>query len=158
MIGMIAACTYNGIIGVNGKLPFNYPEDMSHFRKMTTDSVVIMGRNTYESIGKPLPKRRNILVTRQSERYTDLLETASSLQEAINMCQEETRNIWLIGGASIYEEGMQFAEKIVLTITPDIEKSISAVRFPWINPNIFRLVSINKLENSNTLSIATYQK
>ena len=155
MIGMIAAVTQNGVIGVQNQLPFNYPEDMAHFRKTTSDSIVIMGRNTFESIGSPLPKRRNIVVTR-----SDLngVETSSSLQEAIKLCQGDARNVWLIGGAGIYEEGMLFADKIVLTITPDIEKRSPAVKFPWINPNIFKLSSINNLSENSSLLVATYQK
>lgn len=159
MIGIIAAATANGVIGVDNELPFNYPEDMSHFRKTTADSVVIMGRNTYESIGKPLPKRRNIVVTKRENIYNlNEVEVATSLEDAINMCKLDGRNIWLIGGASIYEEGMQFANKIVLTITPDVEKRKPAVKFPWINPNYFKLISINKIENSDVLLVATYEK
>lgn len=155
MIGIIAAVTTNGVIGVQNQLPFNYSEDLLHFRKTTTDSVVIMGKNTFESIGKPLPKRRNIVVTRSN---IDGVETVTSLKMALELASNDTRHTWLIGGASIYEEGMMFADKIVLTITPDIEKRSPAVKFPWINPNIFKLLSINNLNENSPLLIATYQK
>lgn len=154
MIGIIAATTSNGVIGVENQLPFNYPEDMAHFRKATKDSIVIMGRNTFESIGSPLPKRRNIVVTRNT---IENVETALSLQDALNLCKDEYRNIWLIGGASIYEEGMQFADKIILTITPDVEKRTPAVRFPWINPNVFKLKYLDKFKDSELL-LAIYKK
>ena len=162
MIGMIAAVTKNGVIGVDNQLPFNYPEDMAHFRKTTANSIVIMGRNTYESIGNPLPKRRNIIVTRKPENYNNLdrekIEAAASLEDAINMCQGDSRNIWLIGGASIYEEGMKFADEIVLTLTPDIENRTPAVRFPWINPSIFKLSQLDSLNQDSQLLVATYKK
>lgn len=141
MIGIIAAVTVNGVIGVNDKLPFDYPEDMKHFRKTTTDSVVIMGRKTFESIGRPLPKRRNIVISKVANGLgmlnTTGIEVAPSIKVALEMCATETRNIWFIGGASIYEEGMLYADEIVLTQTPDYEHSSNSIKFPWINPSIF---------------------
>ena len=154
MIGIIAAVTKNGIMGVDNQLPFNYPEDLSHFRKTTADSIVIMGRNTYDSIGKPLPKRRNIVVT---SKKIESVETANSLSGAIDLCINDNRPIWLIGGSSIYEEGMLIANKIILTITPDLEVRNPAVRFPWINPTLFKLQSLEPL-GEGKLIIATYKK
>jgi dihydrofolate reductase len=174
MIGIIAAVTKNGVIGVNGQLPFNYSEDMKHFKATTTSSIVIMGRKTFESIGKPLPKRRNIVI---SSKTIDVpgVETYSSVKEAMIIASaqpailyfDEFGNeriditpIWLCGGASIYEAGMDYADKIVLTLTPDLELSPAAVKFPWINPLKFDLKSIEPLNNinQNNLFIATYIK
>jgi dihydrofolate reductase len=144
MIGIIAAVTTNGVIGVDNKLPFDYPEDMKHFRKTTTDSVVIMGRKTFEGIGRPLPKRRNIVVSENfcvkraiGAPIPEGIEIVKSVEEAMSLCQSETRNIWFIGGASIYEEGMKYADEILLTQTPDYETRSNTIKFPWINPMIF---------------------
>ena len=63
MIKIIAACSKNGVAGKDGKLPWNYSEDLAHFKKMTLNSTIIMGRKTYESIGKPLPHRKNVVIT-----------------------------------------------------------------------------------------------
>lgn len=138
MIGIIAAVSANGVIGLDNKLPFDYPQDMKHFRTTTAGATVIMGRKTWESIGRLLPKRRNIVISRNKVDFEGL-ETFSSLKEAIfsNTLLATKSDIWLIGGASIYEEGMEFAEQIVLTLTPDVIKTNNAVRFPWINPSKF---------------------
>lgn len=140
---MIAAVSVNGVIGLDNKLPFDYPADMKHFRTTTAGSTVIMGRKTWEGIGRLLPKRRNIVISRNKVDFEGL-ETFSTLKEAIESSQQtllsQMPNTWLIGGASIYEEGMEFADQILLTLTPDTIKgdaNSNVVRFPWINPNKF---------------------
>lgn len=165
MIGIIAAVTKNGVIGVENKLPFDYSADMKHFRTTTADSVVIMGRKTHEGIGRPLPKRRNIVISKIARGLgtmkTDGIETAGSIQEAMEMCIGETRNIWFIGGASVYEEGMNYADKIVLTLTPDVELRTPAIRFPWISPQRFDCKAITRLNPEDPaveLYVATYEK
>lgn len=142
MVKIIAATSSNGVIGKDNKLPFYYPEDLANFKKLTTGCNVIMGRLTYESIGKPLPNRNNIVITR---RFIDGITVAKTIRDAINMCNENNCNdIWIIGGASIYQEGMNFADEIHLTITKDyIEGNV--VKFPWINPLAFDVKSDSKL-------------
>jgi dihydrofolate reductase len=175
MIGMIAAVTINGVIGVDGKLPFDYAADMKHFRKTTADSTVIMGRKTFEGIGRPLPKRRNIVISSQ-QITTPGVETFHSLTEALMRASvipavahfDEEGNeidmsppIWLIGGSCIYEEGMNFADKILLTLTPEMELRKPAVRFPWISPFRFELKSLAPLcpeDATCELQLATYER
>lgn len=165
MIGLIAAVTQNGIIGIENALPFDYPEDMKHFRTTTANSVVIMGRKTFEGIGRPLPKRRNIIVSKISKGLGTLnvegIETASSVEDAMAMCKDESRNVWFIGGASVYEAGMQYADQILLTLTPDVELRTPAIKFPWINPSLFKLDSIVSLVPENLdckLKLAIYKR
>ena len=154
MIRMIAACSSNGVIGLNNSIPFHYPEDLKHFKQSTQNSVVIMGRKTFESLNnKCLPNRRNIIITSQN---IDSLETYSSLQEAIKSI-DVLGDIWLIGGAKIYEEGMKLAEEIILTITTDYINEDGVVKFPWINPLKFKVTETKKL-GSHGLIIVTYQK
>ena len=160
MIGIIAAVSSNGAIGINGKIPWNYPEDMRHFKQMTENSIVIMGRKTFESIGRPLPKRDNIVITRSNlENYT--VQTYRSVSQAIYMenkkLAENPKNIWFIGGASIYEEGLLYADKIYLTLVPDYIDDKNAIKFPWINPSIFKLSEILS-PNQTTLKVAIYEK
>lgn len=150
MIGIIAAVTTNGVIGIDGKIPFDYPEDMIHFRKTTLNSTVIMGRKTFEGIGKPLPKRENIVITTQNLDVAGIT-TFKSIGEAIS--QNKNKDIWLIGGAKIYELGMFYANKIILTITPDYEPSDKAIRFPWINPSLFKVKHLTNLELSEASKI-----
>lgn len=139
MIGMIAAVSENGVIGLDNKLPFNYPEDMKHFRKTTANSTVIMGRKTFESIGRALPKRRNIVISK-NKIEAEGVETFASVKEAMATTQAE-QDVWFIGGASIYEEAMRYVNKIVLTLTPDVITGEQVVRFPWVNPSLFQVVN-----------------
>jgi len=165
MIGIIAAVTQNGVIGLSDLniLPFDYPEDMKHFKETTINSTVIMGRKTFEGIGRPLPKRRNIVISRIAKGLGLLpkegIDVSSSLDDAIELAkQDSTKDIWIIGGASVYEQGMQYADIIKLTITPDMETRTPAVKFPWINPMMFDCTGIQKFENDSKLLLATYVK
>lgn len=173
---MIAAVSRNGVIGSENKIPWDYPEDMKHFRKTTANSTVIMGRKTFESIGKPLPKRRNIIVSRSRGRsiaidggvdtFADLgsaigfLKAMEGLKSAVSIptAPQLTQDIWLIGGASIYEEGMQYADEIHLTLVPDTITASNAVRFPWISPQQFAVRELRPLEENSKLMFALYSK
>lgn len=152
MVKLIAAVSSNGIIGINGTLPFHYPEDLKHFKEQTLNCSVIMGRKTYESIGKPLPKRRNIVVTSKLLRE---VETASTLHEALNKAYDPGHNTWLIGGESIYREGMQYCQEIYLTKTPDIIEGENVVYFPQIDKSVFKIKEKKKIGN---LDLFIYQK
>ena len=154
MIGMIASVTTNGVIGVDNKIPFDYPEDMAHFKKTTSNSVVIMGRKTFEGIGKPLPKRENIIITSHPLEIPEI-RTYPSLGSAISdkNLNNRHKDIWLIGGAKIYEIGMFYADKILLTVTPDYEQAENVVRFPWINPALFKVKHLTNLELSESSKI-----
>ena len=157
MIGIIAAVSSNGVIGVGNSLPFSYKKDMEHFRKTTADSTVIMGRKTFESLNcKPLPKRRNIIIT-SSKINQNEVESFSSMKEAISSCEGST---WIIGGHKIYQDGMQFADKIVLTITPDIIEGKEVIKFPWINPLIYKIENsfTRELDKENKLTIVEYYR
>jgi dihydrofolate reductase len=154
MIGIIAAVTSNGVIGIDNKLPFNYPADLKHFKQTTENSTVIMGKNTFISIGKPLPKRHNIVISSSLDNKN--INRYTSLHDAL--LNVKTSDAWLIGGASIYEEGMQFADKIILTISPDIELHKNAIRFPWINPRKFAIKKTQILDLKSNLYVITYEK
>ena len=114
MIAIIAARTKNNVIGSNGKIPWNLPNDLKHFKELTKGNIVIMGRNTYESIGNPLPMRLNIVVssTLKSNGY---ILVAKSLEEAIIIASKFRMDIFLIGGYKIYEEGLKYADKLYIT-------------------------------------------
>ena len=76
----------------------------------------------------------------------------------MQLCRNDERDIWLIGGASVYEEGLKFADKILLTITPDIEERVPNIKFPWINPSLFKLDYIGQLSVGSELMLATYTR
>ena len=145
MIKMIAAVSQNGYIGVDGKLPWHYPEDMRLFASKTKNSNIIMGRKTFESIGnRPLPNRRNIVISRLANGLgvmnNEGIEVFGSVAEALDAC-DDGKDTWIVGGERIYEAGMEFAEEIHLTVVPnwiEVTYGQEAARFPWINPLEFK--------------------
>lgn len=159
MIKMIAAVSINGVIGANNKLPWNYPADMKYFRTSTANSTVIMGRKTFESVGcRALPKRRNIVV---SSKVVDSpnIETFGSLETALSKTEGD---VWLIGGAGIYEEGMtkKYVDEIYLTLVPNFVNSLNAVKFPFINPRLFKAEPLQFVpgDEEQVLRLAIYTK
>ena len=126
-IYLVAAVAKNGVIGANGKLPWHLPEDLQHFKKLTLGHPVIMGRRTWESLGKPLPGRENIVVTRRHGFDAPGASVAATIEGAIAMCTGESL-AFVIGGAEIYAAALPLADGIVLTeIQQDYEGD---TRFP----------------------------
>ncbi len=112
---MIAAVGSNGCIGVDGDLPWRLSEDLKHFRRNTVGHAVIMGRRTWDSIGRPLPKRRNIVVTRQLALRIEGAEVVHSLEEALQLAYEGDEDPRIIGGATLYAEALPLATRLLLT-------------------------------------------
>ena len=112
---LVAAVADNGVIGADGQLPWHLPDDLAHFRRVTTGNVVIMGRRTFESIGRRLPRRTNIVVTRQPDWSADGVVTASSLDDALEAAEEYDGDAMIIGGSQIYALAMPLADRQVLT-------------------------------------------
>ena len=96
---LVAAVADNGVIGADGRLPWHLPDDLAHFRRVTTGNVVVMGRKTFESIGRPLPRRTNIVVTRQPGWSADGVIAASGLTEALDVAEEYDGDVMVIGGS-----------------------------------------------------------
>ena len=113
MIKIIVAISRNRVIGNNNQLIWSLPADLKRFKQMTTGNPVVMGRKTYESIGKPLPNRRNIIITRDNEYKAEGCEIVNSLEEALMLCNNDC---FIIGGGEIYKQSMGLADKIYLTI------------------------------------------
>jgi dihydrofolate reductase len=100
-------------IGVDNKLPWHLPEDLAHFKRVTLGHPIIMGRKTFDSIGRPLPKRRNIVVTRNAGWSHEGVEAAASVEQAIAMVGDEPASI--IGGAQVFSESMALADRMIVT-------------------------------------------
>lgn len=164
MIRMIAAVSQNAIIGLEGSLPWknSYPEDLKFFREKTKGSTVIMGRATFESMGRALPKRRNIVISKIGKGLGLLdsvegIEVFNKLDEAVQTCKE---GAWLIGGSHIYEEGMKYADEIYLTLIPeyiDVNYKKHA-KFPWVNPQMFQCNEEYYAQLNNELNVVRYTK
>jgi dihydrofolate reductase len=115
MISLIAAMSNNRVIGNNNQLPWHLPNDLQHFKTLTVDKPIIMGRKTFDSIGRALPKRRNIVVSRQSGLTIPKCEVFTTIDDAISATQDEPETM-IIGGATIYEQTIQYADRIYLTV------------------------------------------
>ena len=133
MRGMIAAVSPEGVIGLNGQVPWRHPGDMRRFKRVTEGGVVIMGRLTWESMDrKPLPKRRNVVISRSEVPGVEHYGTIAAALAAIEP-GDPSADVWFIGGARIYEEAMEYCDIIDLTYVPDHVAHPNAVKFPAID-------------------------
>lgn len=118
---IIVAMAKNRTIGINNTLPWRCPEDLRHFKSLTMGHHIIMGRKTYDSIGKPLPGRTTVIVTRNRELKIDGCLIAHSLQEAIAACARD-EEIFIVGGAELYAQALPLADTLYITeIQRDVE-------------------------------------
>jgi len=114
-INIIVAASENLTIGKDNDLPWKIPSDLKKFKQITTGSIVIMGRKCYESIGRPLPGRQNIVITRNTDLTIEGCEVVNSINQALSLCKNDSREIFIIGGAEIYKQTFSFATKLYLT-------------------------------------------
>jgi len=114
MISLIVAVDSQYLIGKNNQLPWHLPADLKHFKTLTTGNTIIMGRKTYQSIGKPLPNRRNIVVTRNKNFTAEGCEITDNLQEACKLCNA-SNEIFVIGGSEIFKEAIHFVNRLYVT-------------------------------------------
>ena len=125
---LIYARAANGVIGVNGTLPWHLPEDLAHFKRTTLGCPVIMGRKTWDSLPpkfRPLPGRANIVVTRQPDWSETGAQRSSDLREALQLC-EQAADVWVIGGAQLYALAEPLAHSAVVT---EIEQNFEGDAF-----------------------------
>ncbi len=132
MIAIVVACAENRAIGRDGKIPWDLPDEKRRFRELTTGNAVVMGRRTYEEIGRPLPDRVNIVLSRDPSFEVPGCLTARSLGEAVELAGG--RDLFAAGGARVYQEALPLAEKLYITeigceiegdtFFPDFDKSL----------------------------------
>lgn len=140
MISLIAAIGKNNELGKSNTLLWHLPADMKHFKEITTLHPVIMGRKTFESIGKPLPNRRNIVITRNVNYKKEGVELVYSLNEALDLFPDQNEEIFIIGGAELYRQTMPVADKLYITHVDAEDKDADAF-FPEIIPIVWNEVS-----------------
>ena len=115
VVSIITCTSKNSVIGINGKIPWYYPKDLIFFKNVTSGYPVIMGRKTFESLGKALPGRLNIVIS-SSEISDSNVTRAISLENALEICYFNKANrVFLIGGESVYKAGLKYADEILLT-------------------------------------------
>jgi dihydrofolate reductase len=113
MVKIIVAMSKNRVIGDSNTLIWHLPEDLKRFRQLTTGNTIVMGRKTYESIGKPLPNRRSIIITRDTDYSVEGCEVVNSLEEALLLSNNDC---FIIGGGEIYRQAIDIADRIYLTL------------------------------------------
>jgi dihydrofolate reductase len=144
-IAIIAAIGMERELGKENTLLWNLPSDMRYFRKMTNGHTVIMGRKTYESIGKALPGRNNIVITKDTTYTTGDTDVVHSIDEAIELAKKISvhDDIYIIGGAQIYTQAIPYVERLYITQV-DATFPMADTFFPAIDPHLFAEVSREK--------------
>ncbi|MGL6517384.1 type 3 dihydrofolate reductase [Aeromonas caviae] len=116
MISMIAAMAHDRVIGLDNQMPWHLPADLAHFKRVTLGKPVLMGRKTFESIGRPLPGRRNLVISRNSDYQADGVEMVSSVEAALALLQRDNvEELMVIGGGYLYEQLLPKADYLYLT-------------------------------------------
>jgi len=142
VISIIVAISENGVIGKNNQLLWHISDDLKRFKRLTTGHTVIMGRKTFESIGKPLPNRRNIVVSRGEGVKFNGCEVARSLTDALEIASTDDE-VFIIGGGEVYRQALPLAGKIYLTLVHANFEGDTF--FPSINPQEWKVVKEEKL-------------
>jgi dihydrofolate reductase len=154
IISLIAAMSEDRVIGQDGKLPWHIPADLTHFKTLTMGHAVLMGRRTYESIGRPLHGRRNIVLSRTEERIEGC-EIARSLPEAI-AAAEGDEEIFICGGEQLFREALPLCQRIYLTIVHD--KYRGDVRFPELPEGFVEMQREERQDLTPPISFLVFEK
>lgn len=151
-VTLLAAIGRNLVIGRDGQMPWHLPEDLAHFKQTTMGHPLVMGRKTFDSIGRALPGRRTIVVTRQRDWHHADVETAHSLPDALALAGPADE-VFVVGGGELYAEAMAFAQRMLLSEVPDSPEGDTY--FPeWVAQD-WREVS---REHRSGFDIATYER
>ena len=145
-LSIIVAVAENRVIGRDGSLPWHISEDLKRFKRITLGHPIIMGRKTYESIGRPLPGRRNIVISRHSAYCADGCDVAGSLDSALAMVGGE-EEVFCIGGAEVYREALPRADRMYLTRV--LQTVDGDVRFPEWDEKSWKLVDSEAGKTTN---------
>ena len=141
-ITLVAAIASNNVIGKENSLPWNIPEDLKRFKQMTSGHTILMGRKTFDSIGRPLPNRQNIVMTKDKNFEQEGIKVINDFDEALELIKESNEDVFVIGGSKIYELFEPVANSLAITrILKDFEGDAF---FPDINWDLWQ---IEKEEN-----------
>lgn len=148
-ITLVAAIASNNVIGKENSLPWNIPEDLKRFKQMTSGHTILMGRKTFDSIGRPLPNRQNIVMTKDKNFEQEGIKVINDFDEALELIKESNEDIFVIGGSKIYELFEPVANSLAITrILKDFEGDAF---FPDINWELWQIEKEEKFfdEKSN---------
>jgi len=153
MVSLIVAMARNGVIGKDNRLPWHLPEDLKRFKRLTMGHHIIMGRKTYESIGKLLPGRTTVIVSRSQDYLVPGAIIAHSLEEAIDRCANNDE-IFVIGGAEIYRAALPLADRLLIT---QIDREIAGdTVFPPVDWSRWREIERHPCVEANAQGLPAY--
>ncbi len=160
ILSHIVAASENDVIGVNNDLPWDIPEDLKFFREKTKGKALIMGRKTFESVGHPLPKRLNVVVSRQKDYHPEGAVVVPSVDEAIQICESKISEygdeIFIIGGGQIFRDTINMVDIIYLT---RIHKKYDGdIKYPNVNPLLFEQIERRDRKEPVPFSFLTYKR
>ncbi|EHL13176.1 dihydrofolate reductase [Peptoanaerobacter stomatis] len=136
MIGLIVAYSKNHVIGIDGHMPWNIPEELERFKELTTGNVIIMGRLTHKDIGRILPNRTNIIISNTEKFEGENCYTVSSLEDALKIAGN--RDTYIIGGEQLFKDAIEFVDKMYITL---IEQEFEGDRyFPDFDETKFNMI------------------
>ena len=154
---LVAAVAANGVIGANGRLPWHLPEDLQHFKALTLGHAVVMGRKTWQSIGRLLPGRRNIIVSRDSTLHVEGAVVVPSIAAALNAAADNAE-VFVIGGGEIYAATIAMAHRLQLTeVAVDVKGDAFFPRFDraqWTQTSRIR----HTAENGTVFDVVIYDR
>ena len=136
MITLIVAMGKNREIGKENQLLWHLPKDLKHFKELTSGYPIIMGRKTYESIGKPLPNRTNIVISRKNDWFEEGILIVGSIKEAVKFAKKIDEEVFIIGGGNIYEQTIDLADKLEVTLVDAVLDADTF--FPKINEKVWQ--------------------
>ena len=146
MLNLIVAKAKNNAIGKNGKIPWSIPEELQYFKEKTINNVVIMGRKTYDSIGKPLNKRINIIISNTKAFSGENCFTVKSLEDALSLAKSFNKEIFIIGGERLYKEAIDIVDRMYITeVFMDVKEADTF--FPALDRTKFDVIYGKVLEN-----------
>ena len=155
MIGLIVARSKNNVIGKNGKIPWKIKGEQKQFKELTTENVVIMGRNSYDEIGRPLPNRETIVISNTKKYIGENLHTASSVKEAIEFAKG--KDVYIAGGYGVYKEAIPLVDVMYITeININVEQG--DVFFPEFDDNNFNISIVETSENNEQFIRKIYRR
>jgi dihydrofolate reductase len=160
MTTIVVAMGEKNEIGADNQLLWHLPKDLKHFKDLTSGHPIIMGRKTYESIGKALPNRTNIVISRKKNWFEEGILIVGSIKEAVKFAKKIDENVFIVGGGNVYEQTMEIADRLEVTLVKAELKADTF--FPKIDPKIWKLseeVFHEKDEkNQYDFSFQTYEK
>jgi dihydrofolate reductase len=142
MISFIVAMDENRVIGKDNQLPWRLPEDLKFFKRVTMGHPIAMGRKTHDSIGRVLPGRENIVITRQKDYKSEDCTVVSSVEEFVKYSKKQSNEVFVIGGAEIFKETFEFADRLYITLIH--EEFAGDTFFPEFELSKWELVSNEK--------------